>query len=152
METTKTEKIIRTVREDQTFYGFDSRTKVTKSSDAEEFLRPFFTDIDEVESFHLLVLTRAHTIISHKLISLGGVSGTVADPKIIFRFALSVKGGAGIIVAHNHPSGNLTASQSDIDLTKKVKEGGRILDMPLLDHLILTPNNRYVSLADQGLF
>jgi DNA repair protein RadC len=82
-------------------------------------------------------------------ISQGGVAGTVADPKIIFRNALEHLS-SGIIIAHNHPSGNLTASQADIDLTKKVKEGARLLEMQVLDHLILA-GQKYFSFADEGL-
>jgi len=140
-----------TVREVETLYNFGEREKITDSQKAETILRPFFTDIDEVESFHVLVLSRANEVIAHKLCGLGGLSGCVADPKVIFRYALSVKGAAGIMVAHNHPSGNLKASAADIGLTKKLKDGGNLLEMPVLDHLILSPNNKYFSFADEGM-
>ena len=82
-------------------------------------------------------------------ISTGGVSGTVADPKVIFGAAIKPSA-SGLIVAHNHPSGNVTASQSDIDLDKKLKEGGKILDVQLLDHVIVTTEG-YFSSADEGM-
>ncbi len=94
-------------------------------------------------------MNRANKVLGLFEVSKGGISGTVADPKIIFTAAL--KGGAsGIIVAHNHPSGNLTASQSDIDLTRKLKEAGKFLEIQLLDHVIVTTEG-YFSFADEGL-
>lgn len=76
------------------------------------------------------------------------MSGTVADPKIIFKLALEELA-SGVIVAHNHPSGNLSASQQDIDLTRKLKEGGKMLEIQLLDHIIVA-GPRYHSFADNG--
>jgi DNA repair protein RadC len=82
-------------------------------------------------------------------ISSGGVAGTVADPKMIFKHALEQLA-SSIILIHNHPSGNLTPSQADKDLTRKLKEAGRMLDLPILDHLIFTDKS-YFSFADEGL-
>ena len=101
------------------------------------------------EEFWVLLLNRANRMIKKKRVSEGGVSGTVADPKIIFKMALEELASA-IIVAHNHPSGNMTASQSDIDLTRKLKEGGKLLEIQLLDHLIIC-GPKYFSFADEGL-
>lgn len=101
------------------------------------------------EEFWVLLLNRANRVIKKQQISLGGVHGTVADPKIIFKIALEELA-SGIIVAHNHPSGNLTASQQDIDLTKKLKEAGKLLEIQLLDHLIIAGKN-YYSFADEGI-
>lgn len=101
------------------------------------------------EEFWVLLLNRANRVVNKKRISGGGVSGTVADPKIIFKLALEELA-SGFIVAHNHPSGNLTASQSDLDLTRKLKESGKLLEVQLLDHLIIT-NQKYFSFADEGL-
>ena len=101
------------------------------------------------EEFWVLLLNRANRVMKKKRISEGGVSGTVADPKIIYKFALEELA-CGVIVAHNHPSGNLTASQSDIDLTKKLKEAGKFLEVQLLDHLIVA-GQKYFSFADEGL-
>jgi len=82
-------------------------------------------------------------------VSTGGIAGTVADPKLIFAAAL--KGAATeIILSHNHPSGNLAPSQADIDVTRKIKEGGKLLKIAVLDHIIIT-SERYFSFADEGL-
>ena len=101
------------------------------------------------EEFWAVYLNRANRVILQKKISEGGVSGTVADPKIIYKSALEHLA-SGIIVVHNHPSGNLTASQQDIALTKKLKEGAKALEIQLLDHLIIA-GNTYLSFADEGI-
>ncbi|GHM99497.1 DNA repair protein RadC [Cytophagales bacterium WSM2-2] len=101
------------------------------------------------EEFWVLLLNRANRLIKKKRVSEGGVSGTVADPKIIFKLALDELA-SGIIVAHNHPSGNLKPSESDITLTKKLKEGGKLLEINVLDHII-AGHNQYLSFADEGL-
>jgi DNA repair protein RadC len=88
-------------------------------------------------------------MIRRKKVSEGGVAGTTVDPKIIYKIALEELASC-IIVAHNHPSGNLAPSQADIDLTKKLKEAGRFLDIQMMDHLIITHQN-YFSFADEGL-
>ncbi len=124
------------------------RPKISASKDAYEQLKGELMDIPH-EEFWILMLNRAHRIIKKQKISLGGVHGTVADPKIIFKMALEELA-SGIIVAHNHPSGNLTPSQQDIDLTKKLKEAGKLLEIQLLDHLIVAGKN-YYSFADEGL-
>ncbi len=125
--------------------------KIASSKDAYEVLMKNWDEnrISFQEQFKLLVLNRAHKVLGQLEVSLGGVSGTVADPKIIFAAALKANA-SGIIVAHNHPSGNLTASQSDLDLTKKLKGAGAFLEIQLLDHLILTTEG-YYSFADNGL-
>ena len=82
-------------------------------------------------------------------ISRGGVAGTVADPKLIFKEALENLA-SSIILVHNHPSGNRQPSAADISLTKKLKEAGNLLDLPVLDHLIYTDNG-YYSFADEGM-
>ncbi len=101
------------------------------------------------EEFWVLLLNRANRLIRKQRVSEGGVSGTVADPKLIFKCALDHLA-SGIIVAHNHPSGNRTASQSDIDLTKKLREAGKFLEIQLLDHLIIC-GPKYFSFADEGM-
>ena len=88
-------------------------------------------------------------VIKKEAISKGGISGTVADPKLIFKAALDSKA-SSLILVHNHPSGNLKPSEADKRLTKKVVEGGRMLDLPILDHLIFT-NHGYFSFADEGI-
>jgi DNA repair protein RadC len=86
---------------------------------------------------------------SKQFISKGGQAGTVVDPKIIFKVALE-HNAASLIVAHNHPSGNLKPSEADITLTKKLKQAGLMLDLPVYDHLIVTDNG-FLSMADEGL-
>jgi DNA repair protein RadC len=96
-----------------------------------------------------MLLNRANKILGTFQVSSGGITGTVVDPRIVFQSALKANA-TSIIIAHNHPSGQLTASQADIDLTKKLKEGGAVLDIPVLDHLIITESN-YYSFADDGI-
>lgn len=124
------------------------RPKITGSRDVYEVMKADLLDIPH-EEFWILLLNRANRIIRKSQISLGGIAGTVADPKIIFKLALDELA-SGIILAHNHPSGNLTASQADLDLTKKLKEAGKLLDIQILDHLIVA-GQKYFSFADEGL-
>lgn len=126
----------------------EKKPKITSSYDAFELLKGELMDLPH-EEFWILLLNRSNQVVKKKRISEGGVSGTVADPKIIYKLALEELA-SGIIVAHNHPSGNLSASQSDIDLTRKLKEAGRFLEVQLLDHLIIA-NQKYYSFADEGL-
>ena len=127
------------------------RPKVTGAKDAEQILRQTWDEdkIELVEQFKVLLINRANKVLGVLEVSQGGISGTVADPKIIFSTALKAAA-CGIILSHNHPSGNLTPSQADIDLTKKLKEGGKFLEISILDHIILTSES-YFSFADEGL-
>jgi DNA repair protein RadC len=97
----------------------------------------------------LLCLNRANKVIGFYKVSSGGFAGTVADPKVIFTIALNCAASA-IIIAHNHPSGNLKASKADIDLTNKIKLAGDTLEINLLDHIIMTEDS-YYSFADDAL-
>lgn len=124
------------------------KPKVTSSKDAYELLKSELMDTTH-EEFWVLLLNRANRVIKKSQVSQGGVSGTVADPKIIFKSALDELA-SGIILAHNHPSGNLKASQADMDLTRKLKEAGKLLEIQVLDHLILA-GQKYLSFADEGL-
>jgi DNA repair protein RadC len=126
----------------------EERPKITSSADIYELLKSDFLDLPH-EAFWIVLLNRANRVIKKHQISHGGVAGTVADPKIIFKIALEELA-SGVILAHNHPSGNLTASQADIDLTKKLKESGKLLEIQVLDHLIIA-GKKYVSFADEGL-
>jgi DNA repair protein RadC len=126
----------------------NERPKIASSQDAYDLLKTELLDLPH-EEFWILLLNRANRVIKKHQISHGGVAGTVADPKIIFKIALEELA-SGIIVAHNHPSGNLNPSQSDIDLTRKLKESGKMLEIQVLDHLILA-GNKYLSFADEGL-
>lgn len=127
------------------------RPKITCSQDAFEVLKECWDDnqIELAEHFRILLLNRANKVIGQTIISMGGIAGTVADPKIIFAVALKSLASA-IILAHNHPSGNLSPSQADIDLTRKLKEAGKFLELPVLDHIIIT-NEGYFSFADKGV-
>lgn len=124
------------------------RPKVASSQEAYELVKGDMMDLAH-EEFWVLLLNRANRLIKKKRVSEGGVAGTVADPKIIFKLALEELA-SGIIVVHNHPSGNLTASQSDITLTRKLKEAGKVLEVQLLDHLIIA-GQKYFSFADEGM-
>lgn len=124
--------------------------KVCGSRDIEELLRNVWSDrLEYVEEFMVICLNRANKVLGWARVSSGGISGTVADPKVIFQVALKANA-SSIILAHNHPSGNLQPSEADIRLTSKNKEAGLLLDLPVLDHIILTPES-YYSFADEGL-
>lgn len=97
----------------------------------------------------MLILNRANKVMCWYLVSAGGTSGTVVDPKIVFAVALKCHASA-IIIAHNHPSGNLKPSQQDVDLTKKLYSAGKLLEISVLDHIILTTEH-FFSFADEGL-
>ncbi|MFD2145233.1 RadC family protein [Mucilaginibacter antarcticus] len=130
----------------------DTETKVldsiTGSKDAYNILRRFLMDLNH-EEFWILLLNQAGKVTAKELISKGGLTGTVADPKIIFSIALQ-QNAVSIVMAHNHPSGNLKPSQLDIDLTRKIASAGKLLDIKVLDHLIIT-NDGYYSFADEGV-
>jgi DNA repair protein RadC len=126
----------------------EEKPKIITSKDAFDLLKGDIMDLPH-EEFWVLLLNRANRVIKKKRVSEGGVTGTVADPKIIFKMALEELA-CGIVMAHNHPSSNLTPSQSDRDLTKKMKEAGKFLDVQLFDHIIVA-GNKYFSFADEGL-
>ena len=127
------------------------RPKVTNSKDVYALLiKSWDTDLIEyVEEFKILLLNRACKVLGVFSVSKGGIAGTYADPKVIFAAALKC-GASSIILAHNHPSGNLTPSEADKQLTKKLIAAGKLLDIEVPDHLILTVDG-YASLGDQGL-
>jgi len=121
---------------------------VIGSKDAYTLMRPLLMDLKH-EEFWILLLNQGCKVLGKELVSKGGVIGTVADPKIIFNIALQ-HGAVSLMMMHNHPSGNLKPSQLDIDLTKKIANAGRMLDINVLDHLIIT-NEGYYSFADEGI-
>jgi DNA repair protein RadC len=123
------------------------RPRIAQSAHAYEELRAKLADLPH-EEFWLLFLDRGMRLIESRRVSMGGLHGTVADPKVIFRHALE-KGASCIVVAHNHPSGQLRPSEEDIRLTRKLMEGGRMLDILVQDHLIITATG-YYSFADNG--
>ncbi len=124
------------------------RIKITSSQDAYDAIKPELWDQPH-EEFWLLMLNRANQVIRKERSSAGGVAGTVTDPKIIFKAALQHLA-SSLILVHNHPSGNLKPSEADLRLTKKLKEAGALLDIPVLDHLIFTDHG-YYSFADEGV-
>jgi len=123
------------------------RVKITSSGDVFKILHSDFMDLAH-EEFWIIHLKRNNEVIKKEMISKGGMSGTVVDAKIIFKRALEESASA-IILAHNHPSGNLKPSEEDIRLTKRVKEAGKSLDISILDHLIITDES-FFSFADEG--
>ncbi|MBK8483855.1 MAG: JAB domain-containing protein [Saprospiraceae bacterium] len=130
---------------------YAERQKVNGSEDAEKIFRVNWGDnMEMVEEFNVLFLNRANYVKGIFRLSRGGLTGTVADPRILFATAL--KGlSVGIIAGHNHPSGSCKPSTQDIELTRKLKEIGKLHDIQLLDHIILSPHSGFYSFADEGM-
>lgn len=127
------------------------KTQITGSEQAYNVIRQFWhEDIEVYESFFILLLDRANNTIGWAKISQGGIAGTVVDPKIVMKYIIDSLA-SGVILAHNHPSGNLQPSQSDIDITKKIKEAVKYIDTNLIDHIILTPEGKYTSMMNEGV-
>ena len=122
--------------------------KIKSSKDCEQVLRMFFTDMTYKEQFFIMLLDRANNVLGVSKVSEGGTVGTVVDGKVVFQTAL-ISNAQAIILCHNHPSGNLNPSHSDIDLTEKIRKFGKYIDLAVLDHLILTQEGFY-SFADNG--
>lgn len=134
-----------------------SSTHCTTSAICAEIFSWFHADhlLSVKEYFSVLFLNRANRVIGWQLISEGGMTGTVADPRIILRAAI-LAGATGIVLCHNHPSGNMRPSQADKELTDKIKHSARLMDINLLDHIILNGEAQakgkldYYSFADEG--
>lgn len=124
------------------------RIKVTSSQLVYDHMRSYLLDLQH-EEFFVVLLNRANEVLHTKQISIGGLSGTIADGKVIFKAALEL-GAHAMILVHNHPSGQLKPSDADRNLTKKMVEFGKYIDLPVLDHLIFTDNG-YFSFADNGM-
>ena len=124
------------------------KSKIESSKDAFHHLQGVLSNLQH-EEFWILLLNRANVVIAKHQISKGGVSGTVIDNKIIFKLAIQ-NVCSSIILFHNHPSGNLQPSESDIRLTKKIKSGGALIDVKVLDHIIIS-DRKYYSFADDGI-
>jgi DNA repair protein RadC len=124
------------------------RTKIESSRDVFELMKPELIDKGH-EEFWIVLLNRANYVLKKQTISSGGISGTVADPKLIFKIALDHLASA-IILVHNHPSGNLQPSEADIRLTHKLRKSGELLEIAILDHIIFTDHN-FLSFADENL-
>lgn len=126
----------------------DKKPRISGSSDAYEFMSADLTNLNH-EEFWVILLKRNHEVLAKERISIGGVSGTLVDPKVIFKKALEWYA-SSLVLIHNHPSGNLTPSAADTDLTKKIKGAGQLLEINVIDHLIFTDHG-YYSFSDQGL-
>ncbi|HHT9135832.1 MAG TPA: JAB domain-containing protein [Candidatus Wunengus sp. YC60] len=126
------------------------RIKITTSQNAYEALKRCYDPdkIEHIEQFYILLLNRSNSVLGFSKISQGGLSATIADIRLIFQIALKANAHS-IILSHNHPSGNLKASQDDIAMTKQIAEAGKILDIKVLDHIIVTSES-YLSLQDEG--
>lgn len=126
---------------------------ITTSHDAAKLFNQFFPadTIQLQERFMVLYLNRSNTVIGIYPVSVGGITGTVADVRLILGVALK-SAAVGIILAHNHPSGNLKPSRVDEELTSRIKEAAKYMEIKVLDHIILSPlENGYFSFADEGL-
>ncbi len=126
------------------------RPKVSSSSQVYEvFAQVWDTDrIEFVEDFKVILLSRANRVLGIVTISSGGTAGTVVDVKLVYAAAIKANA-SSVILAHNHPSGNLRPSEQDKRLTQRIKQAGNILDIPVLDHVIMTADG-YYSFADEG--
>jgi DNA repair protein RadC len=124
--------------------------KITSSQSAHLIFRELFNPntINFQEECIVLYLNNYNKVLGTQKLSKGGLTATVVDARIIFATALKSLA-TGIILAHNHPSGNLSPSNSDKELTRKLSEGAKLLDLKLLDHLILAPNEHYYSFSDE---
>lgn len=128
----------------------NSEKKITGSSDAVELFRQYFDsdEIDYRESFYALYLNQENNVLGIRKISECGISSTIVDVRIIMQAALRCNA-TGIILAHNHPSGNLKPSAEDLKVTQGIQQASEFLNIRLLDHCILTAN-QYSSSADEG--
>lgn len=126
----------------------DEKPKIATSSDAANIFKPLLSDLS-YEEFWVILLNRNNLVIDKMIISRGGITGTVIDVRIIMKMALDCLA-CSIILCHNHPSGNLIPSEADKEITRKIKDAGKLLDIAVLDHVIIG-NNAYFSFADEGL-
>jgi DNA repair protein RadC len=125
------------------------RPHISNSRDSFNLLQVLLAD-KTTEEFYALFLNAANKLLAIESISNGGITSTVVDCRVLFKKALAVEGTTQLIVAHNHPSGNLSPSEQDKRLTEKILEGGKLLDIRLLDHIIVAAN-QYFSFSDNGL-
>ncbi|MBW8684374.1 RadC family protein [Chitinophaga rhizophila] len=123
------------------------RKTIRQGRDAALYFKPLLGDAS-LESFHVLFLNHACRVLQHRCVSIGGITGTIVDPKVIFREALET-GATQIILCHNHPSGNLRPSNADIQVTEKLKAAGRLFDISILDHIIVSEAG-YCSMVEDG--
>ncbi|MCU7613613.1 DNA repair protein RadC [Chryseobacterium sp. GMJ5] len=124
------------------------KPQISGSRDAYDILKFHLSDL-RTEEFWALFLNQSNKVIHIAQLTQGGINQSIVDIRILFKTALE-HFSTGIIISHNHPSGNLKPSKEDIDITKKIKEAGALLNIQLLDHLIITQNS-YISFADEGI-
>jgi len=124
------------------------RIKITSSKDASDLFQPVLGDLKH-EEFWVLLLNRSNKMLEKIKISQGGISGTVIDTRIILKQALD-RFSSSIILCHNHPSGNKSPSKADMDITNRIRQAAKIMDISLLDHIIIA-NKTYFSFADEGM-
>ncbi len=122
--------------------------KITSSKSAFDIIHPIIGELIH-EEFWILYLNNSNKVIYKSQLSKGGITGTVVDNRIVFKTAFE-QNAVSIILCHNHPSGILKASEADLTITRKIKEAGKMLDIIVLDHLIIT-NSSYLSFADEGI-
>ena len=155
MESAKDLSVLNTVAEVQLIYKSkvkpSERPQIRSSKDCYEILKQTWDEdkIEFVEQFKVVLLNKAQRVLGIYEMSTGGVAGTIADTRLVFIAALKANA-CGIIISHNHPSGNLIPSRADEELTRKMKQAGLLLDIPVLDHIIMTSEG-FLSFADQGL-
>ena len=126
----------------------EERQKISCSKDVCKLFQPILGDLHH-EEFWVLMLNRSNKVIAKNKISQGGLSGTVIDVRLIMKSAIDHLA-SSIILCHNHPSGNVQPSDADSKITKKISEAGRIMDIPVLDHIIVT-DSHFFSYADEGM-
>ena len=124
------------------------KEKVTSVNDLYKIFSQYLSDL-QTEEFWAIFFNQKNHVIYKTQISKGGISGTLVDVRVIFRIAIE-HFATSVVVAHNHPTGNLTPSQPDISITRRIKEAGDLLDIKLLDHLIIGENS-FFSFSEQGL-
>ena len=124
------------------------RIKIGCSQDVFDTCKLFWPSTDHVEYFYILLLNRHNQVLGVHQVSKGGFTGTVVDVRVIFQVALKTCS-CSVIALHNHPSGNLNPSDEDKRVTQKIKDAGKIIDVQLLDHMIIT-SDKYYSMADEG--
>jgi len=122
--------------------------KITSSKSVFEIMQPILGDLGH-EEFWVLLLNNSNTVLSKQQLSKGGITGTLVDVRVLMKKALEI-GAVALIICHNHPSGTLKISEADKQITNKIKNAGKALDIKLLDHLIIT-EQAYASFADEGL-
>lgn len=125
-----------------------NKRKIQESKDAADYFQPLLGDLNH-EEFWILLLNRGNKIIDSFMVSQGGLSGTVIDVRIILKKAVEQLA-SSIILCHNHPSGNMQASDADLKITKKINDAAKIMDIAILDHIIIGQNS-FLSFADEGM-